>query len=36
MFEPILVTFQSKSELFQENNCISQGKYCSFNPDEDE
>ena len=32
MFHPIVVTFSSKSSTFIQNNCVSQGKYCAFDP----
>lgn len=34
-FEPNLVTFSSKSQEFITSNCVSQGKYCAFDPDND-
>jgi len=33
LFEPSIVTFKSKSEEFKNTNCISDGKYCAFDPD---
>lgn len=33
LFEPSIVTFSSKSEDFKANNCVSDGKYCAFDPD---
>lgn len=33
LFEPSAVTFSSKSEEFKATNCVSDGKYCAFDPD---
>ena len=33
IFEPHIVTFTSKSNEYITNNCVSQGKYCAFDPD---
>lgn len=33
VFEPHLITFSSESDQFINNNCISNGLYCEFDPD---
>lgn len=33
IFEPHIVTFSSKSNEYIANNCVSRGKYCAFDPD---
>ena len=34
LFEPHLVTFTSKSEEFIKNNCVGNGTYCAFDPED--
>lgn len=35
-FEPHLVTFTSKSESFIRNNCVGNGNYCAFEPEDND
>lgn len=36
LFEPHIVTFTSKADSFIRNNCIGNGNYCAFEPDEND